>query len=67
MYPNWVDLGTTKAQRCENEKMLNLIDPIPWILTDFAILIAPIPMIGSLQLSWHKKIGIIAVFLTGGL
>lgn len=56
-----------KPHRCENEKILNAIDPISWILTDFAILIAPIPMIGSLQLSWPKKIGIIAVFLTGGL
>lgn len=40
-----------KPHRCENEKVLNLIDPLPWILTDFAILIAPIPMVGALQLS----------------
>ena len=52
---------------CGNQDALNWTAPIPWILTDFAILFAPIPMVRSLQLSRAKKIGICALFLSGGL
>lgn len=52
---------------CVNQRALNLSEPIPWILTDFAILFAPMPMIKGLQLSSAKKAGIIALFMTGCL
>ena len=57
------DPGT--PSHCANEKALNLAIPIPWVLTDFAILLAPLPMISSLQLSIGKKVGLCALFLTG--
>ncbi|KAL8703597.1 MAG: hypothetical protein Q9201_003222 [Fulgogasparrea decipioides] len=47
-------------------KVLNWIAPVPWIVTDFAILLAPLPMIHNLQLSMPNKIGLCALFLTGG-
>ena len=53
--------------RCVNEALLNLIVPIPWIVTDFAILIAPIPMVKNLQIPRKEKIGLGALFFTGGL
>lgn len=51
---------------CGNLVILNLAAPIAWILTDFAILIAPIPILKGMQLARRDKIGIIALFLTGG-
>lgn len=53
--------------KCGNEAIFTLIVPIPWVLTDFAILIAPLPMVKKLQLPRMEKIGICALFLTGGL
>lgn len=46
---------------------LNRYSYIPWVLTDFAILIAPIPVVKSLQLPRGEKILLCALFLTGGL
>ena len=53
--------------KCGNEAIFNVIVPIPWVLTDFAILVAPIPVVKKLQLPRMEKIGICALFLTGGL
>lgn len=50
---------------CGNWYIFNLVIPIPWIVTDFAILILPIPVIWTLQLPRSEKISIGAVFLTG--
>ncbi|KAF2180971.1 hypothetical protein K469DRAFT_671979 [Zopfia rhizophila CBS 207.26] len=36
--------------------------PIPWIITDFGILIAPMPVLGSMKLSRAKKVAIFAMF-----
>lgn len=52
---------------CGNQALLDIISPIPWVLTDFAILISPIPVIRQLQLSKEKKIRVSAMFLLGGL
>ncbi|KAL8720873.1 MAG: hypothetical protein Q9181_007826, partial [Wetmoreana brouardii] len=54
-------------QRCGNLKVLNWTYAIPWIVTDFAIWAAPLPMIHKLQLSRSNKIGLCALFLTGGV
>ena len=53
--------------RCGDEYVFTLAMPLPWVLTDFAILVAPIPVVRGLQLPLGEKIGICALFLTGGL
>ena len=53
--------------RCGNQYIFTLAIPLPWVLTDFAILMAPIPVVRGLQLPRGEKIGICALFLTGGL
>ena len=53
--------------KCGNLEVFNLVNPLSWIVTDFVILFVPIPMIRRLQLSKANKIGLCALFLTGGL
>ena len=52
---------------CGDSAIFTVVVPIPWVLTDFAILFAPIPEVKKLQLPRMEKIGISALFLTGGL
>lgn len=52
---------------CANQKLMTEIAPIPWVLTDFAILLCPIPMIKKLQLRHDKRVILYAIFLLGGL
>lgn len=40
---------------------------IPSIITDFFILIIPIPTLWKLQMDKYKKLGVFVSFLTGGL
>ena len=47
--------------------LLDRIAPVPWVLTDFAILVAPLPMIRQLQLPKEQRIGLYLLFLIGGL
>ena len=61
---NW---EPTIPHHCGDQKAAILSAPPPWILTDFAILIAPIPVIKNLQLRHSDKIAISALFLTGGV
>ncbi|KAF2475208.1 uncharacterized protein BDR25DRAFT_382062 [Lindgomyces ingoldianus] len=39
--------------------------PIPWIITDFAILIVPLPVLWSMKLSRARQIGLVALFGVG--
>ena len=52
---------------CGNQYLLNVIDPIPWILTDFAILFAPMPMVWKLHMPTRQKVALGGLFLIGGL
>ncbi|KAI4276075.1 MAG: hypothetical protein LQ337_002743 [Flavoplaca oasis] len=61
---NW---NPTVEGRCGNQYIFTLVVRIPWVVTDFAILFAPIPVIRGLQLPRTEKIGICALFLTGAL
>ncbi|KAF2262953.1 hypothetical protein CC78DRAFT_437623, partial [Lojkania enalia] len=36
--------------------------PIPWIITDFAILITPLPLLWTMKVSRARQIGLIALF-----
>ena len=53
--------------KCGNLEVFNLVNPLSWIVTDFVILLVLIPMIRRLQLFKANKIGLCALFLTGGL
>ena len=59
------DFGTQAT--CGNDTLLNFITPIPWVLTDFAILISPIPMIKHLHVTKRKRVSLYAMFLFGGV
>ncbi|KAL8962985.1 MAG: hypothetical protein Q9183_005068 [Haloplaca sp. 2 TL-2023] len=37
------------------------------VYTDFILMLAPMPMLLTMQLTWQKKLGISTVFLTGGM
>ena len=52
---------------CGNQKVLQVVTPLPWIITDFAILIAPMPVLRRLHTSRRQKAGLMALFLIGGL
>ena len=52
---------------CGNTKVVNLFAPAPWILTDFIILVSPLPVIRKLQMPLSDKIGLSGLFLTGGM
>ena len=54
-------------KHCGNVRLLVLFGPIAWIVTDFVILIAPLFVIKNLQLKPKDKLGLYALFLTGGL
>lgn len=52
---------------CGDQYILNIVDPIPWILTDFAILFAPMPMVWKLHMPATQKVALACIFLVGGL
>jgi hypothetical protein len=52
---------------CGNMELLNVVTPIPWVLTDFAILIAPLPVIRKLQIDRARKRRVYAAFLLGAM
>ena len=52
---------------CRNEQLVNVISPLPWVVTDFAILIAPIPLVRKLQLPKRRRFALYAMFLFGGV
>ena len=61
---NW---DASVPHHCGDKRAVLLSPPIPWILTDFAILIAPTFVIKDLRLPRPDKFGLIAVFMTGSL
>ncbi len=52
---------------CGNRYVFNIIGPLPWILTDFAILICPLPMIWKLHAPTRHKLALAGLFLIGAL
>jgi hypothetical protein len=68
----WV--GTVLADRnpeipahCGNKQLLAIIPPTPWIATDLALLLMPMPMVYKLHLPGLQRVGLAALFLLGGL
>ena len=66
-FPSRTILDPKVAGHCGNQVLLDRISPIPWVLTDFAILISPLPVIKQLQLRQEQKIGLCLLFLMSGL
>ena len=50
---------------CTNQQILDVVSPVPWILTDFAILIAPIPIVRKLQVTTSKRVALYAIISIG--
>lgn len=51
--------------RCVNAATLSIISSVVGIVTDFAVLILPIPLVLKLQLKSHLKAIVIGVFVVG--
>lgn len=52
---------------CGNQQLLAIIPPIPWIVTDLAILVMPMPMVYKLQMPAFQRVGLAGLFLLGSL
>lgn len=52
---------------CGNQYVLDIIAPIPWILTDFVILFAPLPAVVKLQMPSRQKVALIGLLFIGCL
>ena len=57
----------TIPHHCGNQYLLNILNPLPWIITDFVILLCPLTVIRTLHLFKAKKLGVTAIFMTDGL
>ena len=53
--------------RCGNKLLLDILPPIPWIVTDLAILLMPLPMVYKLHLPGIQRVGLAGLFLLGSL
>lgn len=53
--------------RCGNKKLLAILPPIPWIVTDLVILLMPMPMVYKLHLPGIQRLGLAGLFLLGSL
>jgi hypothetical protein len=61
---NW---NPTIPAHCGNKQLLAIIPPIPWIVTDLVILLMPLPMVWKLHLPRLQRVGLVGLFLLGGL
>ena len=61
---NW---NPTTPALCGNKQLILIIPPIPWILTDLAILLMPLPMVWNLHLPRLQRVGLASLFMLGGL
>ena len=61
----WNDLRV--ILRCSTERYFAVIQGVLNMLLDFYILYLPIPVLWKLQLPVRKRVGVIAVFMTGSM
>ena len=62
-----VSSANAQAKFYTREWVFTIVSGVINVLTDFYVLILPIVMVWSLQLTSRQKIGIIAIFMTGFL
>ncbi|KAI4199618.1 MAG: hypothetical protein LQ350_004493 [Teloschistes chrysophthalmus] len=60
---NW--LGMSMTPQCRNLEDYGIAQGTMNLVSDFYLLIIPIPAVMSLQLPQKKKLGVIAIFMTG--
>ena len=56
-------LGHGRSRNMWDQWVLDIITPLPWILKDFAILIAPLPSVWKLQMPIRQKMALIRLLL----
>ncbi|KAF1840757.1 uncharacterized protein K460DRAFT_370718 [Cucurbitaria berberidis CBS 394.84] len=59
---NW-DLTVTG--KCLDRWDLNRAAPVPWVVTDFVVLLAPLPWLKRLNIRYAEKVALIGLFLLG--
>ncbi|KAL8728927.1 MAG: hypothetical protein Q9181_005175 [Wetmoreana brouardii] len=59
------DATPVKTDRCYRSVTIGVVQSAVGIVSDFYLLIIPIPAVWTLQLPLRKKIGIIGIFMTG--
>jgi hypothetical protein len=52
---------------CGNKQLLAILPPIPWIATDLAMMILPMPMVYKLRVPVLQRVGLALLFMLGGL
>jgi hypothetical protein len=64
IHANW-DLGVPAT--CLDRTALNRAAPVPWVVTDFVVLIAPLPYLKGLNIRHGEKVALMGLFLLGSL
>ena len=59
----WDSLSSTL--KCGEERYFAVVQGVINVALDFFLLYIPIPVVGTLNLAPRKKIGVIAIFMTG--
>ena len=55
----------TVAERCSHETTWAVVQGASDVVLDFFIIYLPIPMLWKLNMGFQRKIGVMAIFLTG--
>ena len=63
---NWDTDGTQRGS-CLNQQNIFIADTVMSSVIDLAILLIPMPIIGSLQMPFRKKLRIFALLAAGGV
>ena len=57
----------SQATHCIDSTLLAIIDPLPWIVTDLIIIVAPLFIIKGIDLPLQRKIALALLFLAGSM
>lgn len=60
-------LSTKFASRCKSPTQLGLAQGAFGLISDLYIYILPLPVLWRLQMAFRKKLGVMAIFLTGSM
>jgi hypothetical protein len=67
MHADSCKLGITVTGKCLDRWDLNRAAPVPWVVTDFVVLLAPLPWLKRLNIRHAEKVALIGSFLLGSL
>ena len=60
---DWLEASQT--QRCQRSDIFGVIQGAFNVLSDFGLLLLPLPAVWALKLSVSKRLGVCAIFMTG--